>query len=158
MKKQLRQARAKHVENEKEQQKTAKTLAAIEQAAIQAYEKDLAVEYGAGTVQEASQAKIAQQVNPQLQHVQVVGSTLHLQQQQQQEQEDIKQKIQENIEKKLKELKKQQTDKQSAEQPKWQQFTSPEGYQYYYNSETGGMHNYVYLYVSVCMCVCVIQS
>ena len=137
--KQLKDARFRSSENEKEQAKTNQTLAAIEQAALQAYQRDLAVQFGEAAPQEASIKAIALREK--------YGGEVDfnaVQTRQQTEEQDtakIKDEIQANVQKKVEELQRQKQEaaaQQAAAQCPWQLCYSPEGYPYYYNTTTFG--------------------
>lgn len=139
MQKQLKQARFRSAENEKEQAKTERTLAAIEQAALQAYQKDLAVQFGEAEVQKANLKKIALR-EKYGGEVDITGSS-QTAPQEEQDTSKIKDEIQATVQKKLEELQRQKqaaAAQQAAAQCPWQLYHSPEGYPYYYNTNTGG--------------------
>lgn len=151
--KQLKQARFRSAENEKEQAKTDRTLAAIEQAALQAYQKDLAVEFGEASVQEASLKMIALREKY---GGEVDFSGSGRPQSTASDEKDtskIKEEIQANVQKKLEELQRQKEavaiQQAAAAQCPWQLYYSPEGYPYYCNTTTGG--NSIQLYNIVCV-------
>ena len=142
----MKQARFRAAENEKEQTKTEHTLAAIEQAALQAYQKDLAVEFGEAEAKKASLKMIALREK--------YGGEVDISgrptapQQEEQDTSKIKDEIQANVQRKLEELQRQKqaaAAQEAAAQCPWQLYYSPEGYPYYYNTTTGG----------TVLCVCV---
>ena len=138
----MKQARFRSAENEKEQAKTERTLAAIEQAALQAYQKDLAVEFGEAEAKKANVKMIALREK----YGGEVDITGHgrlptAAQQEEQDTSKIKDEIQANVRRKLEELQRQKqaaAAQQAAAQCPWQLCYSPEGYPYYYNTTTGG--------------------
>ena len=135
----MKQARFRAVENEKEQAKTEHTLAAIEQAALQAYQKDLAVEIGDAEAKKANLKMIALR-EKYGGEVDVSGRPA-APQQEEQDTSKIKDEIQANVQRKLEELQRQKqaaAAQEAAAQCPWQLYYSPEGYPYYYNTTTGG--------------------
>lgn len=141
----MKQARFRAAENEKEQTKTEHTLAAIEQAALQAYQKDLAVEFGEAEAKKANLKMIALR-EKYGGEVDVSGRPAP--QQEEQDTSKIKDEIQANVQRKLEELQCQKqavAAQEAAAQCPWQLYYSPEGYPYYYNTTTGG--------TVVCVCV-----
>ena len=139
--KQLKDARFRSSEKEKEQAKTDRTLAAIEQAALQAYQKDLAVQFGEASPQKASIKAIALREK----YGGEVDFTVRGRQTVEEEQDTskIKDEIQANVQKRLDELQRQKqaaAAQQMAAQCPWQLCYSPEGYPYYYNATTGGIN------------------
>ena len=153
--KQLKQARFRSTENEKEQAKTDHTLAAIEQAALQAYQKDLAVQFGEASVGKADVKMIALR-EKYGGEIDVTGhGRAEAAPQEEQETSKIKDEIQANVQKKLEELQRQKqavAAQQAAAQCPWQLLYSPEGYPYYYNSTTGG--NAIYCNSQLLSCLC----
>lgn len=147
----MKQARFRSAENEKELAKTEHTLAAIEQAALQAYQKDLAVEFGEATAKKANLKMIALR-EKYGGEVDIGGHGRPLTvENEEQDTSKIKDEIQANVQKKLEELQRQKqaaVAQQTAVQCPWQLCYSPEGYPYYYNTTTGG----------VCVCVCTCES
>jgi hypothetical protein len=136
----LKDARFRAAENEKEQTKKDHTLAAIEQAALQAYQKDLAVEFGEAEAKKANLKMIALREK--------YGGEVDISgrpaapPQEEQDTSKIKDEIQANVQRKLEELQRQKqaaaAQEAAAAQCPWQLYYSPEGYPYYYNTTTGG--------------------
>lgn len=131
----MKEARFRAAENEKEQTKTEHTLAAIEQAALQAYQKDLAVEFGEAEAKKASIKMIA--LREKYGGEVDIGGRPAAAQQEEQDTSKIKDEIQANVQRKLEELQRQKQVAAAAQCP-WQLYYSPEGYPYYYNTTTGG--------------------
>lgn len=135
----MKQARFRAAENEKEQTKTEQTLVAIEQAALQAYQKDLAVEFGDAEAKKANIKMIALR-EKYGGEVDISGRPA-ASQQEEQDTSKIKDAIQANVQRKLEELQRQKqavAAQETATQCPWQLYYSPEGYPYYYNTTTGG--------------------
>lgn len=110
--------------------KNAQTLAAIEQAALNAYHKDIESKYGGLPCTQAQEPLTDAQIQ-QRKHEEIAATL-----QAQNEREIEKSSIEENIQKKVQELKKQSSRVDSGSS--WQQVVSPEGYTYYYNTFTHG--------------------
>ena len=147
----MKEARFRAAENEKEQTKTEHTLAAIEQAALQAYQKDLAVEFGEAEAKKASIKMIA--LREKYGGEVDIGGRPAAAQQEEQDTSKIKDEIQANVQRKLEELQRQKqaaAAQEAAAQCPWQLYYSPEGYPYYYNTTTGGIYVYCYL-ISLCV-------
>lgn len=137
----MKQARFRAAENQKQQEKTEHTLAAIEQAALQAYQKDLAVQFGEAEAKKASIKMIALREKYGGEVDLTGNSTAH--RREEQDTSKIKDEIQANVQKKLEELQRQKqaaAAQQVTAQCPWQLYYSPEGYPYYYNTATGGMY------------------
>lgn len=138
----MKGARFRSAENEKEQAKTEHTLAAIEQAALQAYQKDLAVEFGEASAQKANLKMIALR-EKYGGEVDISGhSRPQMAQNEEPDTSKIKDEIQANVQKKLEEIQRQKqaaAAQQVVVQCPWQLCYSPEGYPYYYNTTTAGM-------------------
>ncbi len=125
-------------EDAKEKQNIAKTIHAIEHAALSAYQHDLA----GGRVKRAKMP-----VTPVLDQSQDLKAFLAMEQEKE-EREEEKKKIEEHAQKKLQEIQTKAIETAyqaysnsyiSAHQTTpWRQCRSPEGYVYYYNAVTGG--------------------
>ena len=140
----MKEARFRAAENEKEQTKNERTLAAIEQAALQAYQKDLAVEFGEAEAKKASIKMIA--LREKYGGEVDIGGCPAAAQQEEQDTSKIKDEIQANVQRKLEELQRQKqaaAAQEAAAQCPWQLYYSPEGYPYYYNTTTGGMYTVI---------------
>lgn len=141
MKKKLQEARTRSTANEKERLSIEKTLHAIEHAAVNAYQQDLA----GGRVKDA---KIPHPVIPELELAQMTQQYLATEQLKE-ERELEKKKIEANAQQKIQEIQAKALETAynaysssylSAPQntAPWQQCYSPEGYIYYCNTVTGG--------------------
>lgn len=138
MKKKLAQARTRSADNEKEKQSIAKTLHAIEHAALCAYQRDLA----GGHVKRAKEPVVA---SPEMEHIQKIQQILAMDQEEL-EKEMEKKEIEEKAQQKLQEIQDKALETaykaystSYLHSVSWQQCYSPQGYPYYYNTETGGM-------------------
>lgn len=145
-KKRLEQARVRSAENIKEKQNLAKTLSAIEYAAFNAYQQDLA----GGRVKDAKLP-----VSPEVEQVCKLQDYLTTEQQKL-ERELEKKKIEANARQKVQEIQTKILEKSyqaysssylsGTQDPSlWQQGYSPEGYIYYYNTVTGGIIVYTHI-------------
>lgn len=139
VKKKLEQARKRSAENEKEKLNIAKTISAIEHAALSAYQNDLA----GGKAKKAKKPAV---ISPEVEREQQIQQFLAMDQEEL-EREMEKKVIEEKVQQKIIEI--QDKALESAYQAystsyvhsvSWQQCFTPEGYVYYYNSATGGMY------------------
>lgn len=138
-KKKLEQARKRSSENEKEKQNIAKTVSAIEHAALIAYQQDVA----GGR---AKKAKIPVVLSPEVEREQQLQQLLAMDQEEVQrevEKKEIEEKAQQKIleiQGKALETAYKAYSTSYVHSVSWQPCYTPEGYTYFYNSATGGMY------------------
>ena len=135
MKKQLQTARTRSAENEKERLNVERTLAAVEHAALSAYQQDLA----GGRVKKAKLpvSPVVQQAHKIQEYMSAEEDIFEREMEKKVIEVKAQQKIQE-IQSKALEQAYQSYSMSYLESTSWQQCYTPEGYVYYYNSTTGG--------------------